>query len=63
MGQHYVAVTCTEHGGTYGHLVWAGTRQVGLELEPNDELALLAAALREALRSWSQGEWEFTDEC
>ncbi len=62
MGRETVNVLCTAHGHEYPHCVWAKVRQVGPE-DAATELRALADAMQACLRSWEQGEWDFTDDC
>jgi hypothetical protein len=62
MGRVHVSVNCYAHGAAIGHAVWSKSVDAGAE-SPEDELRALSAGLTAALRSWEQGEFDFTDDC
>ncbi len=62
MGLLHVSVHCLAHGDVIGHSVWSKSLRVGSEC-PEDELRGLAEGLQQAVRSWEQGEFDFSDDC
>jgi hypothetical protein len=62
MGRLNVTVHCHAHGDVVPHALWSKVILLGSE-EPQAELRALADGLDRCVRSWEQGEWEFSVDC
>jgi hypothetical protein len=62
MNRINVAIFCTGHGIGQPHLL--SSRSVDMQdVRPIDQLWAIQATLDRLVRLWSEGEWDFTDDC